>query len=150
MNNEMSPEMSKQISSILTWLEESARSAQGFAIEQAPLVAQEIVKWELVSSIISMSIIIVIGVSLFMVGIWAVKKGKKQQEELRELHKQQHSFRTREETSPFLIFGLVAKILSSLVLIIGISVNASSIVKTQTAPRLVIIDYVKNFNKNPR
>ncbi len=146
MNNEMSPEMSKQISSILSWLEESARSAQGFAIEQAPLVAQEIIKWELVSSIISLSIITLVCIFLFIFSFWSIKKGKKLQELKVEILKAKGVFFAREEVNPYTIFGIVAGILSAIILIIGVSIETSDIVKAQTAPRLVIIDYVKSFN----
>ncbi len=66
----MNEELQAQLTGILGYIEESVKSAGGFAIEQAPEIVQQLLAWELAENIILSTITVVV----FIVSVVFIKK----------------------------------------------------------------------------
>jgi len=124
----MDDAMQQRLNALMDFVGEQAKDATAFAKEQAPMVAQEIVRWHLWSNAISAAAMAIALVAM----IYATHRA------IRWFHKND-----AWEISPVLVLPIVG--------IIGCSItlkgDVQATVKAATAPRLVIIDYIRGVSK---
>lgn len=122
----------EKLNSLLDWVGETTKSAQGFVLEQAPLVAQEIVAWELWASVVWV-VFGAVGVACLATTArvcWVKAKN----------HEPQDNY---DDTVGGFVVAVVFSMLGTLGLFFGVcAVQTVDAVKAKVAPRLVIVDYV--------
>lgn len=118
-----------RLASLLDFVGESAKDATSFAVEQAPLVAREIVSWHIAAHSIGALIALGVVVGLAFLA-WQIVR-----------HAKQKSPVEREGMRFFAAFLLV---LATAALIFAL-VNAGLAIKGVVAPRLVIIDEIRSI-----
>lgn len=67
--NVMSPDLALESAKILEWLRSGAQSAGDFAITQAPLAAQEFIRWEIVGHGITAGLFLISGIAMLVCGL---------------------------------------------------------------------------------
>lgn len=113
-----------KLNALLDFVKSGAEKTTDFAAEQAPLIAREIVAWQLWTSLVGIAFGLVM---LFVVCVClAVCIRNKWKEE-----------------PPVIICGIVGLILGIGVIPV-ICVNTHKTIKATVAPRLVVIDYLKS------
>lgn len=126
--------LTERLNTFLDWLEQSARSAESFTLEQAPLLAREYVAWQFWSSLISLLLcllIIILGTifaTLLIRRGLDIVNGKKRGDEFACFF-------------PAAFIILVCALLGGL----GSYLNGATALKTHVAPRVIILDYVKSI-----
>ncbi len=74
--NAMQPELQNKLTSILNWVEETAKQAGDFVVEQTPLYIQELLAWNFWYSLIWFILgVVYLGVGLFSI-VKLIKNGK--------------------------------------------------------------------------
>lgn len=129
MNDQtITPELQQRLITLLDYVGDKAKAAEGFAIEQAPLVAREIVAWQFWSSIFLIFLFVMLGAVAWSIAVYC--------------------WRTRNDwfdpdfAAMVACFAAVAGIALPLA---GGGTNGYIAVKATVAPRLVIIDYIKTI-----
>lgn len=129
-----------QLGELLKFIRETAEKGVALASDQMPYLAQEIVAYTTYKHIMSIvfalpfvTISMVVVITLFnLARSWDaanIKLGKKQ-----------------EETAGAIFMGCIVLIICSIFLIIRVSfIDIPGLVKCKTAPRLVVIDYIKGL-----
>ena len=74
----MQPEIQEKLTSILTWVEETAKTAGDFAVEQTPLYIQELLAWNFWYSLIWA----VLGIICLSIGLFSVRQLYKNRAEI--------------------------------------------------------------------
>lgn len=122
----------ERINRLLDWLESSLKGAQDFTLEQAPLVAREIVAWVFWGNLISLIIFAIFGVILIAASCLL----------LRPVYK---AWRDVDNAGIAVGGGLLLVFMpiASLICFIAAASSVSPMVKSCVAPRLVIIDYIR-------
>lgn len=109
---------------------QTAEDAKGFVVEQAPLVAQEIVAWAFARSVFS----IACGAFALVCGLLMVAVGVR--------HMMRH--KQIEDSNPLLSMG--GPIFGGVLIMMAVGTlhsGVQSLIKVNTAPRLVVIDYIR-------
>jgi len=118
----------EKLNVLLDWVGETTKSAQGFMLEQAPLVAQEIVAWEFWSSVLAATMFAV-GAAMFSKGIQMLWRKD-----------EQGRWAVSDDVARAMptAFGAMAIV----GFVVGVAFHTAWAVKAQVAPRLVIIEYI--------
>ena len=109
---------------------QTAEDAKGFVLEQAPLVAQEIVAWAFARSVFG----IACGAVALVCGLLMVAVGVR--------HMMRH--KDFEDSNPLLSMG--GPIFGGVLIMMAVGTlhsGVQSLIKVNTAPRLVVIDYIR-------
>lgn len=120
--------VAEKLNSILSWVEETAKTAEAFAIEQTPLYIQELLAWNFWYSLIWFFV----GIVLLLIGVNSLRILKRDMDKI------------VKEDDP-LSFGVLA-ILSVLGLFFGpiLFFNNFDWLKITVAPRVFLMEYVAN------
>lgn len=124
----MKPEQLPELNKTLELLNNAASSGSAFVLEHAPRAAQELIAYAFYSNAAGFV------AAMFFLGVVIVSGYclRKLKDELVFLY------------APFLIVAMVVFSIASLVSFV---VSISELIKVQTAPTLVILDYVRGFAK---
>lgn len=130
----MAPEVTEidlqaEAAGILSWLKQTSSATEGFVMEQAPLVAEEIVRWEFWSNSLMVLLLVLPFLIVFpcwITGIFLCIKYKADD----------------EIVAPVVLGGGVVVVITFLIAAVGGSPHGLDALKAHTAPRLTIIDYV--------
>lgn len=118
----------KNINEAINWIQETASSVQDFAIEQAPLYCREVVAWEFWSgmALIGGALLVLVAGLLILKKVWKLLDGD-------------------EETviGSSVLFGIFIL----LPCVIVITHGARNGIKAAVAPRVVIIEHLKDICK---
>ena len=117
----MNDKVKEQLADLLAFVKAGAEKTTEFAVEQAPLVAREIVAWEFWSALG--------GVALCVAAIVVLVRIAKAPSDYRD-----------EFVHVYLWAGVI------IFSVVGL-VAASAVIKSTVAPRLVIIDYIGRLAK---
>lgn len=142
MNEEISKTLGAGLADLLTKLLQSVDTATDFAIEQMPLVVQELLRWTIVHGIVSVVIFTLLIVTSTMVlrnifleikkvpidrkGLW-VSDGYPQ-----------------NEISMLGIYTSIVCTLVNIVSVLIIVANIFTVMKVVIAPRIFIIEYIRS------
>lgn len=128
----MNPEYESKLSALLDYIGSTAKDADGFVREQAPLVAQEIVAWKLGYGLF----IVGFGTALLVFGVFMIRA---------VVREAKRPFADQRE---FVFVGAgIAGMFGVLIGSINFGCGAYDVLRATVAPRLVILDYVKSVAK---
>lgn len=126
----MSDEVNQRLITMLDYIGEAVKRADGFATEQIPLVVHEIIRWEIASGVCG----IIFALLLIVLGGWASrwcwKEGENRQSNL---------------SDDTLFFGLIVGAISFVIGAIILPPASMQTVKALIAPRLVVLNYVNKM-----
>ena len=125
----MDPKVNEQLAELLAFVKKGAEATTDFAVEQAPLVAREIVAWTFWHAIAGCLLAVFAAAFAFWCGR-VVKRWANRRDVGEELM--------------FPVFGAAAAGLVAVGLLVT---NAPAAIKVAVAPRLVIIDYIGKLTK---
>lgn len=120
----MNQETEEKLNQTLDWIGETASQGKDFVLEQAPLYAQELIRYEIISSLIFCSLFLVAGV----VGLVLLFKSMKEQ-------------CPGEVDRFYLGMGAMSVIPFSL---FGTLETGMDAIKAYTAPRVVIVEHLRD------
>ena len=130
----MNDKVKEQLADLLAFVKAGAEKTTEFAVEQAPLVAREIVAWEFWSA--AMFVI----ATLFAWAIW-----------LRLFPKRFGPAIDRGPDDPSAVTVVLGGIITGVLLLVATGIaaflQAPQMVKSTVAPRLAIIDYIGRLAK---
>lgn len=131
MNPEQQPKLTdlqSKLSSILDWVEETAKSAEQFAVEQTPLYIQELLAWNFWHSLVWF----IIGVVYLIIGLSSAIFFYQQREVIRDWD---------YDDPPFFFFALIPLVLG---LLCGLVTTTENLEWFQiwVAPRVWLVEYV--------
>lgn len=139
----MDPKVNEQLAELLAFVKKGAEATTDFAVEQAPLVAREIVAWTFWQAVVMMAF----GVVMLAAAAVCVKIARK-------VHTNEASYyedfgrRYMNDGAVFLIIALcAAAIVTTVGGAIQIGTYTPDAIKAVAAPRLVIIDYIGKITK---
>lgn len=138
MSNVPISNLASESAKILEWLRSGAQSAGDFAIEQAPLAAQEFIRWEIIGHGISAGLYLICGIAMLISGILGI----------RYLISDKMKWENGPNGNFFIawigcILGFIA-----LVGILPSGINeAKQSIKAYVAPRVVIIEKISDLVK---
>jgi hypothetical protein len=121
-----------KLNEMMSFVLEQVKDGTGFVREQAPLVAQEIVRYELWSSSVRIIWMAVVIVTLAIAVIKAVKRGD-------------FDIDAPMTRACFSVIASVLLLLASVFGVVVIAENTTQVVKCLTSPRLVVLDYLKTL-----
>jgi hypothetical protein len=123
--NAMQPELQNKLTSILNWVEETAKQAEGFVVEQTPLYIQELLAWNFWNSLIVFSI----GVALLIILAICLKKIFNSNLDFWDNHP--------EKALPLAIIAVIS-------LFVGPPLTISNLewIQITVAPRVWLVEYV--------
>jgi heme/copper-type cytochrome/quinol oxidase subunit 2 len=119
---------------LMKWLHEAAENAGEFVQREAPLVANEIVAWHFWSSVFMVVLFLIAAVAL-SAAAWGFWRSSIYQDYQRDWR----------ECATFLMLICLAG--SAACAFIGGGTCGYEAVKAQTAPRVVIIEYIRGASK---
>lgn len=125
----------EKLNVLLDWVGETTKSAQGFMLEQAPLVAQEIVAWTFWNGVTTSAACLVCAVALIVLVFKLKGTLKKSWDDNNPL-----------VGIPLLLACIVSAICAPILLAQSVS-YARWAIKAEVSPRLVIIEYVSKAVK---
>jgi hypothetical protein len=128
MQIELSADTQTRLNALLDYIGTTAKDADGFVREQAPLVAQEIVAWEFWMGLTQA---VVGGISLVVVFGLVLRA-------IRNLHKHGSSI-SPEQCLPHFFVAFVLLMVALPLALCG----TPRVIKSTISPRLVVIDYIK-------
>lgn len=120
----MNPELSERLTTLLDYIGNTVKDADTFARGQAPLVAEEIVRWKIASSVLG----VLLGISLGFVALWLFRIGKR-------------NIKDADIAPPCIVFGGAFAAAS----IILVSINIYGAVRGITQPRVIVLDYIRSL-----
>lgn len=130
----MNDQLLEHADELMAWVGQTAMSAEHFVLEQAPLLAREIVLFERISTGTSLGIsvlVLIVALALILSRSLKIKR-------LQVLDKTTGDVEDFDWILP--IIGLVLGGVLTLAGIIGIIENHGDFIKAMTAPRLVILE----------
>ena len=119
----------EKLSSILNWVEETAKTAEAFAVEQTPLYIQELLAWNFWYSLI-----------LFFIGFLSIAIQSFLIKKMIKWHREGD----REDQEFCIIFGIITSIVGFLVLPLAFFLNNLDWLKITVAPRVWLVEYVSS------
>lgn len=127
----MNDKVNEQLADLLAFVKAGAEKTTDFAVEQAPLVAREIVAWQFWSALVTvvMAAALLVAIWTFSLRIW-----RKATEE------------DKSDSDSVVMYWIVV-LTVSLVLVIPMLLNFPTVIKSIVAPRLVVIDYIGRLAK---
>lgn len=124
----------EQLNQILTFLNDGMRSATDWTLQQAPLVAQELIHYTIVVGIIAFviaAVLVVIFTGAYMVALVSGRRAEKRGEDC--------AFAMTAAFGGFVF-------ISAVVLTCGIASNyVGPAIKAHLAPRVFLLDYVRDI-----
>lgn len=127
----MNPELEANVNEALDWLQKTGGAVQDFAVEQAPLYCREVVAWEFWSGAVFGGI----GLVLMAIGLVALMKF------IMWMKEDECEPNGRTVPAFFVTTGCLA---------VGVAMASSNIpkaVKATVAPRMVIVEHLRNLPK---
>lgn len=122
----MNPELNERLTTLLDYIGTTVKDADTFARGQAPLVAEEIVRWYVAESILGLVLAIALGAA----GLWILRRSKR----LTKIEDEGIA-------GAMILFGL-----GCLAVAIAMTcINANSLVRGLTQPRVIVLDYVRSL-----
>lgn len=123
----MQPEIQEKLTSILTWVEETAKTAGDFVVEQTPLYIQELLAWNFWYSLIWA----VLGIICLSIGLFSVRQLYKNRAEI---------INSNDDFPSSALWGFP----SFLGIIIGITIFLHNLdwLQITVAPRVWLVEYV--------
>jgi hypothetical protein len=121
-----------KIADLLNFIAESASDTKGFVLEQAPLVAHEIVAWVFWSNLIYT----IIGLTMVVFGVRVVMKFGRIFA---------NGFKERPNDFPVEIFPMIGGFALILVASLAFLPGVAPLIKSSVAPRLVLIDEIQRM-----
>lgn len=137
---ELNEQLQQRLVSVIDYLGESTKKAADFTVEQAPLVAQEIVRWGIYSHLIIAGICLLIGLLLLIPSRIGFSK-----------HKSRYAIRVENDrqgthdsyNNDWLILAIIP-LVASVAMLIPVSINLYHAVKPAIAPRVYLIEWATN------
>lgn len=129
----MTPEINDKITAIIDKLTHAAEASGGFVLEQAPQLAREIIRYEIYSSafwVVFSLVILVLTYKSFYRGYKDASKPY------------------GPDNAPGGLLGEARMFVSavfSFIFLIVLLCNSESFIKSLSAPRLILLEYVRNF-----
>lgn len=124
----MNPELNERLTTLLDYIGNTVKDADTFARGQAPLVAEEIIRWYIAESILGILLALVF-LSLTIFFCWLILKMEK------------HGVPPSEAGGGCVVGAIICGLLA---IIIG-SVNVNHLVRGLTQPRVIVLDYVRSI-----
>lgn len=121
-------DLEARLASLLDFVGESAKDATSFAVEQAPLVAQEIVRWHI--AFYAFGALVGFGVAIALA--------------LTARHLLRKAARAAYDTEAYVGIGWALAFFASVAVVFSV-IQAGTAVKGIVAPRLVVIDEIKSI-----
>jgi len=132
----MTPELQDKLASILGFLETSVQSAQQFAVDQAPDIVQQLLRWDFVESLT----FFIIGVILLVIScraIWLAHKKIMASEDC-----------MMQDFDEKMIAHLILALIAMLPVVIGTALATNlNWLKIWIAPKVYLLEYVSSLVK---
>lgn len=125
----MDPKVNEQLAELLAFVKKGAEATTDFAVEQAPLVAREIVAWTFWEALAGCFF----GVLCAAAALWCGKLARR--------------WANCRDVGEEIMFPVVGAAAAGIVSVVVLTVNAPNAIKAAVAPRLVIIDYIGKITK---
>lgn len=133
----MEPELQERLASVVGFLETSVQSASQFAIEQAPDIIQQLLRWKLVSNSIEVVAAIVLAIAIIKFGKHLVAKGE---------GIQKASERWSCDGEGYIFIGYIMMVVSLGAFLIGFG-DFLSVVQILIAPKIYLLEYASSLIK---
>jgi len=129
--------MEKQLTTILQYLIEAIQLGK----KEIPLLAQEIIKWQLVKNWMTLALALL----LIIVGICVIRKGYKWIKEA-EAEKEKHGYTDRHETlATIAIVAIAGSLILDVVMPAVLIGSIYELVQIYLAPRVYLLQYVRSL-----
>jgi hypothetical protein len=133
MDEETKRRLLASLSNLIDWMEKAGQKGGDFVAEQAPLVAQEIVRWKLWSSVFIAVFMIVLLIAALVTVKWAFKGFG--------------TIEDKETRVTMQVLSVLAGLALTIAVAIVVPVNAYEAIKAAVAPRLVILETLHGLVK---
>ena len=141
----MNDDMTKRLEALMDYIGERAKQADGFVMEQAPLVAREIVAWTMWYSLVWVGVGVVLVAAAVV--LWRVGVVKDREARVAEAKKPRREWGGGEYDGSWLALAFAGPIVCGMAAAACIGVAGSTVIKSVVAPRLVVVDYVKSLGR---
>lgn len=131
----MNENTEKNINEAIDWLQQTGGSIQDFAVEQAPLYCQEIIRWEITRSVGGM------GFAVFLIAI-AIALGFSVKKSIHKWRLLPEASRSKE--GPGMVRTISAFVLAGFSLLPFMN-GAYKLARVISAPRVVIVEHLRNL-----
>jgi hypothetical protein len=142
MDDEVQKRLVESADHIIKWAEQTGGKVEQFALEQAPLVCQEIVGWKMWSSLFLACVWVLIFIAAALFAAWLRRIAVKDEALPEDSQKMTWDNRCALHVISFLLV-----VLGTAGLIGGGSACCYDAVKAKVAPRLVILETLHGFTK---